>query len=773
MGYQTFVAGVSLLALCVAGQASAQQTAPPPDEAAPSEVSQAGAREGGLQREVITVTATRREESLQEVPLAITAVSGDSLQDLGVQSFADLARLAPGVVQSGSAQFSKFTVRGIQTSNTTSSSGEQKTVAVYLDDVPLTSFSILTPEISPYDMSRIEVLRGPQGTLFGSGSLAGAVRYITNKPDAGGFDASVEADVGVTDSDSYRRRLAGMINIPLAEEGAAVRVVAYDRDEDGYVRNSLRQVNHPDWAKAQGVRVSVLLEPTDALKLTGMYTNDRNDLGDISRYTARLGVNVANGRIPYTVDLDVETYNLTAEYEMDWATLISSTSMANVTNAWNIDLNAITAAPVYYHERMSGDTFTEDLRLVSAGDGPLQYVVGAFYLNQKTDYFGYNSTDPAFAAARNITGFGVENELTAVTLKNDRVRKNMEAAVYGELSWRITDELKATVGLRQSSFQFDDIDTGRGYDGQASYIAAVNAGGNRAIVRRAATASESSTGEQKKLTSKFNISWQPTPEQNYYFLASEGFRRGHPNFTALLNGGKSSVDPNDPTVIPVTAEPDTLWNYEIGAKTMWFDGKLQANAAVFHIPWENMQVNLVRPSDVQPFVGNAGKSTSTGVELELNAELFDALQLGSTITVQKAEIETLSAQEALFSGALEGAGLASPDFQIFAYAQQNFYLGDETDMFARVDVQHVGSYPNAFPNTPGANRPNVNYFTNPSYTNVNTSVGWSKGRVRIIGYVENLLDNDEPININASGSSTNRYLTLRPRTIGVRTSLKY
>jgi iron complex outermembrane recepter protein len=144
----------------------------------------------------IVVTATKRLQSLRDVPLSITAITGSQLTERGVQSFADLARHVPGVVQSGSANYAKFAIRGIQTSTTTSSSGEQKAVAVYMDDLPLTSFSIITPEISPYDMASVEVLRGPQGTLFGSGTLAGAVRFVTNKPKADRVEASVDGDIG-------------------------------------------------------------------------------------------------------------------------------------------------------------------------------------------------------------------------------------------------------------------------------------------------------------------------------------------------------------------------------------------------------------------------------------------------------------------------------------------------------------------------------------------------------------------------------------------------
>lgn len=723
--------------------------------------------------EELVVTATKREESLQKVPLSITAVTGEQLQARGVESFADLARLVPGVVQSGTSQFSKFTVRGIQTSNTTSSSGEQKAVAVYLDDLPLTSFSIITPELSPYDMSRIEVLRGPQGTLFGSGTIAGAVRYITNKPDSRAFDASVGADLGVTKGDSYRRRISGMVNVPIIDGKLAVRAVAYDRDEDGYIFNVVRNEKHPDSTKARGIRVSAKLDPTDDISVTAMITDDHNKIGDISRYNPAFGLNVANSRWPNTVDAEVKTYSLSGSYSLPFATIQSSTTFARVNTAFDLDLNSVTSIPYRFNEAIDTDSVTEDFRLVSSGEHRLEYIVGVFYLNQKSDYTDTHYTDAALVRSRNITGLGSNGGFADINKLDIRQKKNMEAALYGEATLHITDTVRATVGLRQSRFKFSDADTGLGFDGQANFIGAVAAGGNRAVVLVPATPSIISTGYQTKLTKKFNVSWQRTPSQNYYVLAAEGFRRGHPNFTALRNNGKSAVDPTDPTIIPLSAASDSLWNYEVGAKTLWFDGRLRVNVAAYYIPWGPMQVNLVRPSDSAPFVGNAGKSTSKGVEVELEARPTPSIDIGANITLQRARISSLTTLEALTTGAVPGAPLASPDFQLYAYAQKTWELANGASVFSRVDVQHVGSFPNGFPNAPGRTASSTNYFIVPSYDNVNVSAGWESGQIRITAYGENIANKSWNININASGSSTNRYLTLRPRTLGVRLDWKY
>ena len=715
----------------------------------------------------IIVTATKRSESLQKVPVSISALTGDQLFNRGVQNLSDLARLVPGVVQTGSAQFSKITVRGIATSNTTSSSGEQKAVAIYLDDFPLTSFSILTPEISPFDMNRIEVLRGPQGTLFGSGTLAGAVKYVTNKPSTHSFDAAFLGDIGLTGNDSVRRRASAMLNVPISST-LAVRAVGYFRDEDGYVTNITLGKKNADSLRAWGGRVALRWQPIDNLTVDAMVVYDRNKLADSNRYTASLGTNIARSRIPYTTNVDLKAYTLSASYDASFATIQSTTTYADVFTDWSLDLNAITAYPYFLREPIKTKSYMEDFKVVSSGKKTIDYVVGFFYLDQKSDYEDFASTDPAFAASRGVTGLITVNGNNNVMDYANRIRKNFEAAVYGETKLNVTDRLSATVGLRQTWYEYSDLLTDRSLVGLAAYGRAVAGTGPKNLVLTPVTPLRISTGALEKLTKKFSVDWHPTPSQNYYVLASEGFRRGHPNAFA----GRSVIDPTDPTIIPAAAEADTLWNYEIGAKTRWLNGALQINAALYYIDWGPMQVNLVR-GDTRPFVGNAGKSTSKGIELELQVRPVRGLELGANVTVQRARISSLSPQDSLLSGAVLGARLASPEFQIYTYAQKDFALTDRSSLFVRADLQHVGGYPNGFPNRPGTTQPSLTFFNVPAYDNLNLSAGWNTKKLGITVYGENVTNNDTPIFINASTSSTNRFVTLRPRTIGVRVNWKY
>ena len=729
--------------------------------------------------EEVIVTATKRAESVQDIPQSITAVSGKDLEAKGIENYEDLTRTIPGVIATGGSNFNKFVVRGIQTSNGTSSSGEQKLVAIYLDDLPLTSFSVLTPDMRPYDIGRVEVLRGPQGTLFGSGSLAGAIRYVTNKADPSGYHASLDVEAGKTKGDSNRLRLGGMVNVPLIQDQLAVRLVGYMRDEDGWVNyagaNGRKNTNTADdW----GVRGSLRWQPNDKLNATFMVTSDHNEVGDSSLYDPTQGRNIAKRDFPFAVDVDLDSYNATIEYDLGFADLTSATVFAKSKTGWNLDLDAVLTAvmPFYFREKIDTDSFVEDIRLVSKKGGKLDWVVGAFYLDQKSDYADSFNVPQSFLAALKITGLSpilTPNADTSMDLRN---KKNFEAALYGEVSYHFTDTLTFTTGARASKYEFIDEDKGIGFQTPTlipSIFTSIFGFGGSNIVKVPSVARTNSTGKKSKLIGKFGLEWQPSADQTYYGLASQGFRRSHPNGPSASNGGKSAINPNDPAIIPVMAEADSLWNYELGAKNIWLDGRLRTTLAAYYIDWGPMQVPLVRSSDATPYVGTVGKARSIGLEAEVDALINEHLEGGFNATIQSAEVTELTATESLISGAVVGAKLASPEFKAGAYAKYGWTLADGSDLYARIDAQHVGSYVNTFPNTAGAKIPNAAFAEIPAYQNVNVSVGWAKGNLKAVLYAENLGNNQSPIFIDAANYSLNRYGTLRPRTVGVRLGWKH
>jgi outer membrane receptor protein involved in Fe transport len=729
--------------------------------------------------EEVIVTATKRAESVQDIPQSITAVSGKDLEAKGIENYEDLTRTIPGVIATGGSNFNKFVVRGIQTSNGTSSSGEQKLVAIYLDDLPLTSFSVLTPDMRPYDIGRVEVLRGPQGTLFGSGSLAGAIRYVTNKADPSGYHASLDVEAGKTKGDSNRLRLGAMVNVPLIQDQLAVRLVGYTRNEDGWVNYAgPKGRKNTNTADDWGVRGSLRWQPNDKLNATFMVTSDHNKVGDSSLYDPTQGRNIAKRDFPFAVDVDLDSYNATIEYDLGFADLTSATVFAKSKTGWNLDLDAVLTAimPFYFQEKIDTDSVVEDFRLVSKKGGKLDWVAGAFYLDQKSDYADSFNVPQSFLAALKITGLAPIRTPNADTSMDLRNKKNFEAALYGEVSYHFTDTLTFTTGARASKYEFIDEDKGVGFQTPTlipAIFTSIFGYGGANIAKVPSVARTNSTGKKSKLIGKFGLEWQPSADQTYYGLASQGFRRSHPNGPSASNGGKSAINPNDPAIIPVMAEADSLWNYELGAKNIWLDGRLRTTLAAYYIDWGPMQVPLVRSSDATPYVGTVGKARSIGLEAEVVALINEHLEGGFNATIQSAEVTELTATESLISGAVVGAKLASPEFKAGAYAKYGWTLADGSDLYARIDAQHVGEYVNTFPNTAGAKIPNAAFAKIPAYQNVNVSVGWAKGNLKAVLYAENLGNNQSPIFIDAANYSLNRYGTLRPRTVGVRLGWKH
>lgn len=725
----------------------------------------------------IVVTANRRQESLQRVSLSITAVTGDMLKETGITDYDSLVRAVPGVVSTGGANFSKMTMRGIETSQTTSSVGAQRSVSIYLDDLPLTTFSVVTPDITPYDIERVEVLRGPQGTLFGSGSLAGAVRYISNKPDASRFSAAIDLDGGIQKGDAYRRRAAGMINLPLVSDALALRLVGTYKNDDGYIDNIGTGVKNSNTQEDWGIRAALRWDATPDFTAILTGSLNRNRGGDVPFYNPELGFRKSSEDAPFAVNSDVKTLNLALNYDLKFADLTSSTTLAEAPSDWNLLLEAIIpGVPLHLREVVKTKSFVQEVRLVSKPSDTFDWVIGGFYLQQKTNFRDALYLSSAFTDLLQIGGLPTDLAPGSTFSNNVEQKNNTELAAFGEANYHLSDTFKVTAGIRVTDSKFTSTITGEGATAPDFYTALFTAllgYGGTTLAMVPQTAQSFSTGHKTYVTPKFVATWQPDDNQTYYASVSKGFRRGQPNGIAAANGGRSISVPTDPAIIPDSAAGDALWNYELGIKLRLFDQRVRANFAAYYIDWSNMQIPLVRSSDQFPYVGNIGKARSIGLEGEISARTENGIDLGLNFQIQNAKVTSLTADQALISGAILNSKLASPDFKIGAYAKKTWQLADGSELFARFDFQHIASYANGFPNTPGAGTLSPTYATIPSYEKVDASLGWANEHLGATLYVENLTDSKKVIFINPANFSFNRYGTLRPRVIGLRLSYKY
>ena len=567
--------------------------------------------------EEIVVTATKRETSLQDTPIAVTAFTTEDLYRQGIENFEDFGRRSPGVTVSGSGNYQKFTIRGIQSTSAIGSPGNMYPVNVYYDDVPVVSMNITTPNHRLYDIERVEVLRGPQGTSFGAGSLSGAVRIITNKANLDGFDTSVRVEAASTAQGGTRHRYNGMVNVPLSDS-AALRLVGYVVNEEGWLDNAgfFGSPFQKDYNRSEewGARASLRWEPNDRSALTFSIAHD--DIDHPNGLTAgeyfpvppvRDGVvgapdvvgDYVAGQQPMEVGnwVEMDRFNLIFEYDFTWAQLVSSTSWSNHETYYDLDLDGVDVGwPFWTDENISHDAIVQELRLASSQGGNVEWLAGLFYLNRETDLLGDIHTTGEFLDSQGIDYSALSNAMPTLPSHvgmdpNVRDIESKEAAIFAELTYRFTETLSLTAGVRYTEFEYKDGLTAKGWSTNLFDLIGGGVGGVPTSTPDPAL--PTTTGKQNATTTKFILNWQPNDDQTLYFSAAQGFRRPHPNANALLPG--INDDP-DASLIPLAADGDELWNYELGAKTRWLDGRLQANVAAYFIDWTDAQIRLVRPA---------------------------------------------------------------------------------------------------------------------------------------------------------------------------------
>ncbi len=732
-------------------------------------LAQAGASDGDeAGNDQIIVTATRRAESLQDVPLSVTAFSQEELTEKGIVGYEGLAFETPGaVLNKPTSNFNTFSVRGIATNGY--QANLQNSVAVYIDELPISANGNSTQlDSTLFDVERVEFLRGPQGTLFGSGSLAGAVRLLTKSPDLDEFDAAALVDFGLTDDDSFRQRYNGMVNIPLVDDKLAVRAVGFYRNEEGWVTNIGTGEENANTLKNWGGRVIVLWEPTDTASLRLMALHEESDPDDAQLINPALGGGdreTRNTRRPDKYGGNLDSYNATINLELGFADFTSSTTYSLYDQSFIIDLDATFggAIPFALDAYAYDEAFVEEARFVSTHEGPIEWVAGLFYYYKRRDVDLFYRSDPAFLAARGMTGLPDEYYQRAYNYSVSN-----ELAGFGELTYRFSDNFWLTGGVRYGKLDVQGFAEG-GYN--SNYLINALFGINGPLTITPLMAAEGEVGKETGPSYKFSASFKPVDNITTYATYSTGFRAPAVNARAGL---PSTVDPTD-IIIPDGASSDNLKNYEIGLKGSWLDGRLNANLAAYLIDWSNIQVQANRVSDSVQFATNIGKARSKGFEFEINALPAEGLSIGVNGSVNDTEVTELTAEEAAISGAVLGSSLAFPTFQGAAYLKYTTDISENVRGFFTANFQHVGDFPNQFPNVPG--NPNAQAptygFTEP-YQNVNLSLGAEIGdNTKVTAYVENLFDDHSIIYRHPEAFADARASTLRPRTIGVRIGYDY
>lgn len=407
----------------------------------------------------------------------------------------------------------------------------------------------------------------------------------------------------------------------------------------------------------------------------------------------------------------------------------------------------------------------QELRLVSDPGGKFDWSVGGFYFRKRRDVdYNYRS-NPEFLAARGLTGLPDEyyQRFGSHFISH-------EVAAFGQLTYRFTDDLWVTGGLRYGKTDAQGFTEAGGYGSDYLTLAYWGFTNTPITMTGPYAAAAGVKAKEDGPSYRLSLSWRPTKAITTYGAISTGFR---PPIINAQAGTVSQIDPND-IVIPTDASSDNLINYEVGVKGRWFGGKVYADAALYWVDWNDIQVQANRVSDSIQFATNIGGATSKGLEVSVVALPADGWTVALTGSLNEAKVDDLSVQEAAISGAVLGARLAGP--KASGSLRVNYEWQPTAGVIgnASVAVSHVGSFPNAFPNTPG--RPLVplpTYDDTDSYTVVNANVAFAFTQFTVGAYIENLFD-DRSINyVHPEAFIDGRYGRQRPRTFGVRVGYEF
>ncbi len=574
-----------------------------------------------LQIEEIIVTAMRREQQLQDVPIAISAFSESMIYDIGGTNFTDIAALVPGMeYQQNNEGSARITMRGV------SSLQGNATVSVYIDEIPITS-PFDQPDLMTFDVNRIEVLRGPQGTLYGEASMGGVIRVITNQPDPNEFAAKVEMQGTGTDGGGGGIKAQAVINLPLVENRLGLRVYGNFQEQDGWIDgvNLGKNINGVDKV---GGRVAARYLGGEKFTATVNVLYQKSESESSSQSDEDYNT---TARLLSPSDDEYSLTNLTMDYEFPWATLISSTGLYERETESKLDISDIGPGlnflfnlgcpfgfppcefpdgidTVAFNLDFEEETFTQEFRLVSSSEQRLRWTLGAWYKDASIDQIVRGITDP-----RALSGFD--------SLLVDEVSDVTQRAIYGQIDFDFTDRFHAAFGMRYFEEDRDSVAV-------ISGLPTLFIGGPSAIVDSA---------NDKVWTPRFSLSFDVSDDATIYASAARGFRGGGINVTAtainLINMAFGVPVPPAPDIF----DPDTLWSYELGWKTAWANRRVVFEGAVFFVDWDNVQVAGESGAAPLGFTINGGNAESKGAEVSLMALLTDNLELTVASSYTKAE----------------------------------------------------------------------------------------------------------------------------------------
>lgn len=745
----------------------------------------------------VVVSARKKEELSQNVPMSISAIPLEDLRRNGALGFRDYAASVPNLsfgTKGGGGAFrdgrmsNQITIRGISGIGTT---------AFYLDETPLPE----TVDPKLLDAARVEVLRGPQGTLYGSSTMGGAVKVVTNTPNLYKIEGSVDVSAGAVKEGDLDYNVQGVLNLPIVKEKLGLRVAGFydfesgifDRykmtewsvtDEDGNVLTApLVQYDNGNAAQDAPIKENVDSEHNYGFHASlGYYPKEgfsivptfiyQNTHGNGYDFADGMPGNFQQNRVAGTDESFDDAWwhtGLNMKFDLDKGTLISSTSFTDRAYQDNEDLSdrqsfnvmnnmTLGGAPqaFFFAENMVRDgefkKFVQEVRFLSDFGKKVDFVLGGFYSNDNLHEYNTKYRDSFYVfielpdQLRDLPFWKFDNDVTT-----------QEIAFFGELYYKITPQLTATAGLRYYNYNRDRQYTAEGL----------------VVDFETLVTDAKITGQG--FNPKFNLSYRIKEDKLIYATISRGFRLGGINDVvptyfceddlATLPGGQAPAD----------FDSDALWNYELGAKTAWADGRFTANAAVFYNQWNNLQQFALLPCGFG-FQSNVGKAVSKGLDLELRAKVIKGLNVGVGIGLLDAKI---TEADSILDAEVGDRILFTPQFTANANAQYSFDIDDKSSMYIRAELQHSGERTSSFEQATlengDANPMHDPARVFPSYTIINSRIGYISGPIEAALFVNNLTNTaanyGDLISLGSEVPGRPRYSTNRPISFGV--NLRY
>ena len=715
-----------------------------------------GYPETTILEEVVVTAQKRGNENLQDVAMSAAVISSELIDIKQLVGMGDYLQTIPSVaLQDTGPGRSTMNIRGITADPFLSPA----TVGVYVNETPVTGlgfFATSSPDLKLIDVNRIEVLRGPQGTLYGAGSLGGTLRIITNSPELDAFSGSVEGSLSSTAGfGGANYDVQGVANIPLVEDIFAIRVVAYHFDYSGYYRNIAASDPEKsasaaafgavakDWNNAgnatySGGRVSALWEPTEKLSFNLVYLNQRihqdgRAIGDLrlgefehARYTR-----YTTGR-PERLEDDLGMVNLVIEYNFDSVGLFASTSWTRYDQLDDQDFGQYSEpilgadVPNFLVDDTRSNQFAQEVRAVSQWDKPVQFLFGLYYedLDQTSiEYLDWEG-DPAYDL------FGGE-----LWLYTSQALKTKQKAIFGEVSWALNEYLTLTGGMRYFDYKrsLDFVGDGIILGGPASSYSTADEDGNNY---------------------KVNVSYRPEEDTLYYAQWSQGFRLGFPTGATPDICDIDGDGLIDGIGLPAQEQlnSDTLDSYELGGKWSLADNRLDLRASVFRNDWKDIPLALFGDCGFS-FSFNAGEARTSGVEFEGSSQLADRWRLDFSAGYLKGELTRDAPGLGSDGDRLPG----SPKYSATLGLQYDLYFRSR-EAFLRADLAYVGGYYNNLQQS-GQEIGN--------YTTLNLAGGLRLGSFDLQLFVLNATDSDAATWIDQRPEFPSAY-RLRPRTVGLK-----